>query len=106
VALGYSQIPGIDYSANFSPVINETTMRIALLVMLKNNWSMELIDIEMAFLYGDLDEEIFLKIPLGYNEVIEQTDKQDCLKLRKIIVWLGTGIATMVEAFCQDFKRY
>ena len=30
VALGYSQIPGVDFTDNFSPVVNDTTLRIVL----------------------------------------------------------------------------
>ena len=59
VALGYRQIPGIDHKDNFAPVINETTFRIILILMMKNNLKAEIVDIETAFLYGNLDEEIF-----------------------------------------------
>ena len=34
VACGYSQIPGVDYSANYSPVINDITFRMLLLTMM------------------------------------------------------------------------
>jgi len=37
VALGYNQIPGIDHGYNFAPVINETTFRIVLIYMLRND---------------------------------------------------------------------
>jgi hypothetical protein len=105
VALGYSQIPGVDYSANFSPVINETTMRIVLLMMLKNNWTMELIDIETAFLYGDLEEEIFLKIPSGYNQVVESTTSTDCLKLRKSLYGLVQASRQWWKHFVKTLKN-
>jgi len=63
VALGYHQIPGIDHKDNFAPVINETTFRIILMLMMKNNLRAEIVDIETAFLYRNLDEEIFMKQP-------------------------------------------
>ena len=34
VACGYSQIPGVDYSANYSPVINDITFRMLLLTIM------------------------------------------------------------------------
>jgi hypothetical protein len=88
VALGYNQVPGVDYSANYSPVINEVTMRIILLMKLIKNWSMELIDVETAFLYGDLDEEIYLKLPSGYQEVFGNEENFDCLLLKKSLYGL------------------
>jgi hypothetical protein len=55
--------------------------------MLKNNWEMNLIDVETAFLYGDLEEEIYLKIPSGYKENFGNA-KNKCLLLRKSLYGL------------------
>ena len=68
VALGYHQIPGIDYEDNFAPLINETTFGIILILMMKENLKAEIVDIETAFLYGDLKEEIFMKQPEGLRK--------------------------------------
>ena len=38
VALGYSQIPGIDHGDNFAPVITEVTFCVAMVMMLMNDW--------------------------------------------------------------------
>ena len=50
VPLGYHQIPGIDHEDDFAPVINETTFRITLMLMTKENLKAEIVDIETAFL--------------------------------------------------------
>ena len=68
VALGYSQVPGVDFSENYAPVVNDITMRMILALKMKNNWSSEIIDVETAFLYGDLTEEIYMTIPRGLEE--------------------------------------
>ena len=70
VALGYSQIPGVDYTENFSPVVNEVTLREALIISLQKRWSRRTLDVETAFLEGNLEEEFFMKLPPGYEEVI------------------------------------
>ena len=67
VGLGYSQIPGVDHKDNFLPVVSNTTFRCVMVLALMNNWEMEVVDIETAFLYGILEEEIFMKIPEGLN---------------------------------------
>ena len=61
VALGYSQISGINHGDNFSPVITEVTFRVAMVMMLMNDRSSEIVDVETSFRYRDLDEEIFMK---------------------------------------------
>ena len=50
----------------------------------------KVVDIDNAFLNGDLEHEIYMKIPEGYDEVINQgVDKEDCLSLQKAIYGLG-----------------
>ena len=39
---------------------------------IKYEWEAEIIDIETAFLYGTLAEEIFLKIPDGHERYIRK----------------------------------
>ena len=68
VARGYSQVPGVDFSENYAPVVNDITMRLTLVLKMTNNWTGEIIDIETAFLYGDLEEEIYMTIPKGFEE--------------------------------------
>ena len=39
VALGYSQIPRVDYTDNFAPVAHDVSFRIALARMMVENWT-------------------------------------------------------------------
>ena len=49
----------------------------------------KLVDICNAFLNGDLEHEIYMKITEGYDEVISKdVDKEDCLILQKAIYGL------------------
>ena len=84
VACGYSQIPGVDYSANYSPVINDITFRMLLLTMMYFGLSGKIVDVETAFLYGDLEEEIFMECPPGMKDVTSE----DVLALQKCIYGL------------------
>jgi Reverse transcriptase (RNA-dependent DNA polymerase) len=88
VALGYSQIAGVDFTGNFVPVVNDSTFRLVLLMISKlglKGWS---IDIGTAFLNGDLNEEIFMKLPEGYEEIKGEPNDSMCLKLNKSIYGL------------------
>ena len=84
VALGYSQRPGIDFTDYYAPVVNDTTMKIVILMSLIFGFSTEHTDIETAFLYGDLDEEVYMKLPPGFD----QEGKEEAYLLLKSIYGL------------------
>ena len=50
VALGYSQIPGVDYTDNFAPVAHDVSFRIALARMMVKKLDSVVMDVETAFL--------------------------------------------------------
>ena len=55
VACGYSQVLGIDFSENYSPVVNDVTFCIMLLMVLHFGYLAKIVDVKTAFLYGDLE---------------------------------------------------
>ena len=67
VGLGYFRILGVDHKDNFSLVVSHTTFRCVMVLVLINNWEMEVMDIETAFLYDILEELIFMKMPEGLD---------------------------------------
>jgi hypothetical protein len=65
VVCSYSQVPGIHFRESFAPVLNDVSFRIMLISKLFWNMTSTVVDIKTAFLYGDLDEEIYMEIPKG-----------------------------------------
>ena len=74
-----SQIPGAHHQDSFSPVIYDTTFRIKLVIWIKYKWGAKIIDIETAFLYRNLEEDISLKIPDGKKNTHKQENQQKYL---------------------------
>ena len=100
VAKGFSQIPGMGFMDNYSPVVNDVTFRVVVARMLIESLKGRVVDIDNAFLNGDLDHEIYMKIPEGYDEVINKdVDEEDCLILQKAIYGL-------VQAARQFWKKF
>ena len=67
VAKGFSQIYGEDYNETFSPVTRFETVRLLLAYACRNDWDIESLDVKTAFLYGQLDEEIYMEQPEGFK---------------------------------------
>jgi len=67
VAKGFSQVEGIDFDELFSPVVCYETVRLLLAVAALENLDIQSVDIKTAYLYGDLDEEIYIKQPEDFK---------------------------------------
>ena len=98
VAKGFSQIPGLDFTDNFSPVVNDVTFRVLLTQMLIKKWDAKIVDIDNAFLNGELEHEVYMTIPEGYAECVEPFEEKEALRL-------GKAIYGLVQAARQFFKK-
>ncbi|KAL0322223.1 UNVERIFIED_CONTAM: Retrovirus-related Pol polyprotein from transposon TNT 1-94 [Sesamum calycinum] len=66
VAKGFTEKEGIDYTEIVSPVVKYTTVRIILALTAHFNWELKQMDVKTAFLYGDLEENIYMQQPDGF----------------------------------------
>ena len=69
-----------------------------LVLMMLKKYKCKLIDVETAFLEGNLEEEIFMDVPDGYKEVLNEETAGECLRLERLLYGL-------VQAAHQFWKK-
>ncbi|CAI7806815.1 unnamed protein product [Closterium sp. NIES-53] len=68
VIKGFQQREGIDFQEVFAPLAKAPMLRLLLAAATVCGWKVEQMDVKTAFLYGVVDEEIYMKQPEGYDD--------------------------------------
>ena len=85
VPRGFSQAYGLDYHETFLPVARLSSIRVLFSIALDQSWPLHQLDVSNAFLYGDLDEQVFMEQPPGY---VAQGESSEVCLLKKAIYGL------------------
>jgi hypothetical protein len=68
VIRGYRMKEGQDYNATFAPVAHITTFRSLFALAAKHDWEIKQGDVSTAFLAPDMDAEVYITLPAGFND--------------------------------------
>ena len=79
---GFQQKTGIDFIETFSLMFKASTIRIIFTLVVTRGWYIQQVDINDAFLNGDLQEEVFMNQP---DDFIDPTKPTYVCKLRKAL---------------------
>ncbi|GKV22443.1 hypothetical protein SLEP1_g32316 [Rubroshorea leprosula] len=85
VIKGYAQKLGIDFDEVFSPVVRMTTIRVVLALAASLDLELEQLDVKIAFLHGDLNEEIYMTQSEGF---VEENNRSLVCRLNKSLYGL------------------
>lgn len=84
VACGNRQREGRDYKETFAPVAKMNTMQFLLALAASHRWELHQMDVHNAFLHGELEEEIYMKMPPSF----QTDDPTKVCRLRKSLYGL------------------
>jgi transposase InsO family protein len=65
---GYDSIEGVHHFETYSPTASAAAARSLLALACARGWKVEQMDVSGAFLYGDLEEEIYCRPPPGFED--------------------------------------
>jgi hypothetical protein len=80
VAKGYMQREGVDFEEVFAPVARLDLVRLLLAVAAQQKWELHHLDVKLAFLSGELEEEVYVEQPLGF---VKSGSEGKVLRLRQ-----------------------
>jgi transposase InsO family protein len=83
---GHRQLAG-EFGELFAPVVKYTSIRMVLSLTSELGWELEQMDVDTAFLYAPLEEEVYMRLPEGY-EKLDQDGKPLVARLLKSLYGL------------------
>lgn len=99
VAKGYVQKKGVDFDELFAPVTRLETVRLLLALAAKNSWEVHHMDVKMAFLNGEIKEEVYVSQPEGF---VKKGQEKLVYKLYKALY----GLRQAPRAWYSKLSKY
>ncbi|KAG8480843.1 hypothetical protein CXB51_025300 [Gossypium anomalum] len=101
------QVPGVDFTDVFSPVVKHSSIRALLGIVAMHDLELEQLDVKTAFLHGELEEDIYMQQPEGFYSFRK---RGLCLLLKKSLYGLKQSPRQWYKRFdsfmtSHDFKR-
>ena len=99
---GDTMIAGVDYGESFSPVVQWSSVRLMLILSIVHGLETRQVDYVNAFAQADLDRDVYVEIPKGYNH---GNEGEDCvLKLNKSLYGMSDAPLMFFELLKKNLE--
>ena len=99
---GFTQSYGIDYQETFAPIATLNTIHVLLYVATNINWKISQLDVNNAFLNGELEKESFMD-----THRFENVYGIDIVfKLKRSLYGLKQSPIALFDCFSKTAKKY
>ena len=102
VVLGNRQVEGVNFTEAFAPVAKMTTIRSLLRVVAGKGWIIHQMDVQNAFLHGELKEKVYMKLPQGFTH----SDPKKVCRLPKDVYGLKQAPKYWYEKLTEALTKY
>ena len=89
VARGFSQEKGVNFFKTYAPTLSLPSLRIFLAVASRHKLAVRNLDIRTAYLYGQVDADIHLEIPEGFEP---ETEQEEAIMKDEAVCRLNKGL--------------
>jgi hypothetical protein len=89
VVRGFEQEQGSDYTDTFASVVKPMSYKAIFAIAAARDYEIHQMDVKTAFLYGDVQEEIYVEQPTGYEEPLAEGDDPEVMVCKLIKALYG-----------------
>jgi hypothetical protein len=68
VVRGFEQVEGSDYAETFASIVKPMSYKAQFAIAAAMDYEIEQMDVKTAFLYGNVNDEVYVEQPTGYEE--------------------------------------
>ena len=104
VVQGWGQVLGIDCGCTYLPLCRIQSICMALAIAASEDWEVLQLDVQTAFLNAEVQEEVYVRAPPGYEPLDATTGRPKVMKLKKGLYGLRQSLRNWFNTFDDSLR--